>query len=208
MKNISCPIKSIVLLRERTFVFRNKHASDVVTLEQVSVPIFWFDSANRHYLNVTYSFLCQPGVKKLAHVGPLFQQRRSCPIPRKKKNKKKTDSPLVASNLTHSIEAPLFLIWNYWCLIRCFWAQNPSPKCFINYLTLIIFEDNKMEESVKQMVPCNKMASNKRVGSAFSIVSLYSGVMVRDEWLMFEQCKQILFPAASGGCANCEQCTN
>jgi hypothetical protein len=99
---------------------------------QVSVPEFWFDSTNCHYVNVTYSFICQPGVKKLAHVGPLFQQGESCPVPRKKRNNKKTVTPLVTSNLTHSIEATLFLIWNYCYQIRRFWAQNPSPKCFIN----------------------------------------------------------------------------
>jgi len=58
MKNISFPIKSMVLLRERTYVFRNKHALDGVMLEQVSVPVFLFDSANRHYFDVKYSFIC------------------------------------------------------------------------------------------------------------------------------------------------------
>lgn len=48
----------MVLLRERTYVFRNKHALDGVMLEQVSVPVFLFDSANRHYFDVKYSFIC------------------------------------------------------------------------------------------------------------------------------------------------------
>jgi hypothetical protein len=40
----------MVLLREKTYVFRNKHALDSVILKQVSIPVFWFDPASRHYL--------------------------------------------------------------------------------------------------------------------------------------------------------------
>ena len=50
-------------LSERTYVLRNRHALDSVTVEQVSIPVFYFDPPNRHYINVSHSFICHPGVK-------------------------------------------------------------------------------------------------------------------------------------------------
>jgi hypothetical protein len=94
------------------------------------------------------------------------------PCSKKKREEEENCYSVSSINLTHSIEAPIFLIWNYLYLIRRFWAQNPSPKCFINYLSLIIFEEDRMKESLKHMVPCNKIASNKHVCSVFNIMSL------------------------------------
>jgi hypothetical protein len=37
----------------KKYVFCNRHALDSVTLKLVSIPVFWFDPTNRHYL-LTY----------------------------------------------------------------------------------------------------------------------------------------------------------
>lgn len=110
--------------------------------------------------------------QKIVPRGAIVSSERVLPHPKIEKEHEENCYSVSSINLAHSIEAPIFLIWIYLYLIRRFWVQNPSPKCFTNYLSLIIFEEDRMEEPLKHMVPCTKIASNKHVSFVFSIMSL------------------------------------
>jgi hypothetical protein len=50
------------------------------------------------------------GKKKIGTRGAFVPTERALPHPEKKRRTRRKHTPLVASNLIHSIEAPLFLI--------------------------------------------------------------------------------------------------